>query len=436
MGEDFSSRPGVRLRIRSSLRTTLFRSSFILLVAYFISSGLGFLFWLVTARLYPASVLGLGAAVYSTNLFLASAATLGLPLGVIRFLPAETDKANLINASSAISALASVVLGIVFLAGIDVWAPGLAVLRSDPRLTVSYLVSLVFFSVAAVLDAAFVAARRAEHGLVRQTLFNLVRVPLPLVVATGLGVLAIMVSWTLALMASVAAALVLLSRLYPPYRLAADLRGFLGQGILGYSLWNQAGAIVGSASAALLPVLVLSAPGTRGGAASAAYFYAAFATASLLYIVPASFATSLFVEGSHPGTSYSHEARRATLFSVAFLAVGILGVVLLGSWVLGFFGADYARESYATLILLALTSPLLLLNTIFTTNLRIAKRLRPLLGISVAASVATLALAYVLLPTLGIWGAALGFVFGQGLSVALFLSERRMNGVAGPIGPI
>jgi hypothetical protein len=54
-----------------------------------------------------------------------------------------------------------------------------------------------------------------------------------------------------------------------------------------------------------------------------------------------------------------------------------------------------------TLVLRVLASPIILANTVFTTDLRVAKRVKPLLLITAISSVATLTVAYVLLPTTG-----------------------------------
>ncbi|MEK6838909.1 MAG: hypothetical protein AABY08_04130, partial [Candidatus Thermoplasmatota archaeon] len=315
--------------------------------------------------------MGLGATLLSTLLFLSGVATLGLPIGIIRFLPAEQDKVGLINASLTVSGLVSLVLGLVFLAGLDLWAPALSFLRSDPLFVAAYVLSLVFFAFAGIFDAAFVAARRADYGMIRNTIYSLIRLPFPLAVAAVLGVFGILFSWTVALLVSlVVGAFLLLPRLFPGYRPAPSFRRIRNVGVVGYSLWNQASGIVGTAALSLLPLLILHTP---GGAAATAYFYAAFALASLLYVVPGSFSTALFVEGSHPETDYSRDVRSTVWLSLAFLALGIVGAVLLGRFILGLFGDAYARESYETLILLVLASPIILANTVFTTDLRVAK---------------------------------------------------------------
>jgi len=432
MVEGTGLRTHVFRRWQSSLRTSLFRNSLLLIATSVLGYGLSFLFWLAVARAYPASSMGLGATLLSTLLFLSGVATLGLPIGIIRFLPAEPDKVGLINASFTVSGLVSLALGLVFLAGLDLWAPALSFLRSDPLFVAAYVLSLVFFAFAGIFDAAFVAARRADYGMIRNTIYSLIRLPFPLAVAAVLGVFGILFSWTVALLVSlVVGAFVLLPRLFPGYRPAPSFRRIRNLGIVGYSLWNHASGLVGTAAVSLLPLLILNTAAGETGAAATAYFYAAFALASLLYVVPGSFSTALFVEGSHPETDYARDVRSTVWLSLGFLALGIVGAVLLGRFILGLFGEAYARESYETLILLVLASPIILVNTVFTTDLRVAKRVKPLLIITAISSVATLSVAYVLLPTTGIWGAGAGFVFGQALAAPLFALERRRNGRRG-----
>src|SRR3990172_3435406 len=216
MVEGTNLRTHVFRRWQSSLRTSLFRNSLLLMLTSVVGYGLGFLFWLAVARAYPAPSVGLGATLLGTLLFLSGVATLGLPIGIIRFLPAERDKVGLVNASFTVSGLVSLALGLVFLAGLDVWAPALSFLRSDPLFAAAYILSLVLFAFAGVLDAAFVAARRADYGMIRNVIYNLLRLPVPLAVAAVLGMFGILFSWTIALLVSVAVgAFFLLPRLFP-----------------------------------------------------------------------------------------------------------------------------------------------------------------------------------------------------------------------------
>src|SRR5437899_12993680 len=109
MVEGLSLPTGSLARLRSSLRTSLFRNSFFLLLSSAFGSGLGFLFWLAVAQSYPAADVGPAATAFGVVLFLAGAASLGLPYGIIRFLPSAADQARLVKAALAASGDAPVV---------------------------------------------------------------------------------------------------------------------------------------------------------------------------------------------------------------------------------------------------------------------------------------------------------------------------------------
>ena len=49
-----------------------------------LSQGLGFVFWILVARLYPTAEVGIAVTLSVTLMFLANAGTLGLGFGLIR----------------------------------------------------------------------------------------------------------------------------------------------------------------------------------------------------------------------------------------------------------------------------------------------------------------------------------------------------------------
>ena len=329
-----------------------------------------------------------------------------------------------------VSVAASIPLSLIFFAGLDLWAPAVGFVRTDPVLAATFVLSVAGFAIGSILDTAFIASRRADYGAIRTTIFGLVRLPIPIFAAGLLGILGIFLSWTAALGASLAlGGFVLLPRLVPRFRLSAAIDGIRGKGIVGYSLWNHAAAIVAGIPLFLLPLVILNTPEPGGGPEASAYFFVAAAIAGVLYFVPGAFTTSLFVEGSHPEASYDRDVRHTVGFSLSLLALGVFAVVVLGRWLLGLFGDVYSAESYEALVLLALASPLILANSVFTTHLRVAKRIRPLFGIMAVSSGATLLLAFGLLPLWGIEGAAAAFGLGQALATPLFGIERNRNGL-------
>lgn len=427
----YSGLEGVRAAVRAYVDkargvvgTHLFRNSFFLLVRSALSYGLGFLFWLAVARAYDPAALGLASVILNMVLLLARGTALGLPTGVLRFLPAEKDKGELLNSAFTIAALSSVVLGIVFVVGVDLWVPSLSFVRTDPALAVAFVLSLIFFSLDGIVDNAFVAARRADYGMVRTTLFHALRLPLVFVFAF-LGVMGIVSAWTLSLVVSVLGMGFFLRRFYENYRYRPTIKSIRGTGILGFSLWSYVTGIVDGASIFLLPVVILSVLPGLVGATAAGYYAAAYTIATLLYVVPTSFATALLVEGSHPGTRYATDLRNTVKYSVPLLAIGIAGCIFLGRPILNLFGSGYSREGYETLVLLALASPLILATQIYTTELRIYKRVIPIFWVTAVTSVVTVVVAVLLLPTMGIQGAAIGTIVGQAADLAGYILIKR-----------
>ena len=432
MVEGLSLPTGSLARLRSSLRTSLFRNSFFLLLSSAFGSGLGFLFWLAVAQSYPAADVGRAATVFGVVLFLAGAGSLGLPYGIIRFLPSEADKASLVKAALVASGVASGILGLLFLMGLSLWSPPLAFLQSDPALAAACVLSVVGFALGIVLDATFVASRRAGFGTIRTVTFGATRLPIPLLLAGSFGILGVFLAWSAALFVSlIVGAFVLLPRVATGYRALPSAEAPRAKGIFRYSLWNHATAITAAIPLSLLPLVILNSPEPTGGAEASAFFFAAAAIGGVIYVVPYAFTTSLFVEGSHPEASFARDTRHAIGFSVAFLVTGVLVAVALGRWILRFFGPAYSGAGYESLVILALASPLVLANNVFMTRLRVSKRVRPLFVIVAATSAASIVLAYAFLPMWGIAGAAAAFGLGQAFTAPLFALETKWNGSKG-----
>ena len=410
------------------LRTHLVRTSLILVTSQVLTYVLGFIFWLLVARYYPAEAVGLGVTLLTSLVFLSGLSTLGLPLGLVRFLPSEDDGTRLINESLVIAGCASLAVGLVFFAGSSLWAPTLGFVWRDPVFSGVFFLSLTCFALAAIVDSAFVASRRADYGLLRMTTYNFAKLPLPVVAASILGLFAILASWMIALVVSLTLSFaVLLPRLIKGFRVSLVLPGERGRKLIGYSLWNQAATIAVAAPPALLPLLIVNTLGDGRGPATAAFFFAAFAFASLLHIIPQSFSSSLLVEGSYGDSDHSVNLRRSLWLSSAFLAPAVVAAIGVGRWVLELFGQTYAQEGYGTMVLLVLSTPVAAVNYTLATDLQVTKRVKPLVVIMSISAVTTLLVAYILLPSLGVWGAGVGYSIGQLAAIPAFMSERWVS---------
>ena len=124
--------------IKQRLKEPLYKNSFFLLLNSFLTGILGFAFWIVVARFYSPVEVGIVSALIAATMLLAVLSRLGFDMGLIRFLSAAEDKVGMINSCLTITCLASLILSLIFAAGLDFWSPALSFIRGD----ISFLLSV------------------------------------------------------------------------------------------------------------------------------------------------------------------------------------------------------------------------------------------------------------------------------------------------------
>ena len=139
----------------------LYKNSFFIMLTSISSAGFGFVFWMLAAKLYPKEDVGVATAMVSSAGLMITLSRLGMGVSIIRFFP-ERDKSKVFSTSTIITTLLAIVLGIIFVAGTDLWSPHLALLKNPENLLI-YLAYLAGISVIAFTGASFIAIRRAEY---------------------------------------------------------------------------------------------------------------------------------------------------------------------------------------------------------------------------------------------------------------------------------
>ncbi|MEA1944275.1 MAG: hypothetical protein U9N07_02900 [Euryarchaeota archaeon] len=120
-------------------------------------------------------------------------------------------------------------------------------------------------------------------------------------------------------------------------------RGFLNEAF-HFSAGNYLAGLFITGPNLVLPIMVLNTL----GAEQAAYYYIAFAIASLLFMIPNAISTSLFVEGSH-GEALKRTVVKSLVVIFSLLVPAAAVLYLCGGWVLGVVGADYAAGGVGVL---------------------------------------------------------------------------------------
>ena len=402
------------------VKAPLYRNAFLIMLSSVIGQGLGFFFWLVVARFYERADVGYAVALFQTLSFLATLASLGLGIGLIRYLPEEEDKPPLVNTAATITGGGALLLAAVFLGTVSLVVPNLSFVLSDPTGRYLYppaiLVTTVAIALPYVYDQTSFAMRRADVLTWRTLIVAVAK--LPLVAAFALvpltaGRIGVFLSLALAFVAGTAVeAFVLLPRVLPGFRPRLNLAVARIRPMVRFALGNYSANVVGGAGVLLLPILILNLLGPAS-AEQVAYYYIASIVAGLLSIIPGAIFTSFYAEASQRNARRHVDERRAIALSIALLLPGIAALWLLSKEMLTWFGDPaYAAGAVGALRILVFGSIPAFLNNILGTRIRIRKQSAPLLVGALITTSVTLGLGVVLLRSNGINGLAIATVLG------------------------
>lgn len=402
--------------IRSLYRVSLYRNAFYLLLHLGSSAVLGFGFWIVVARLYSSESVGLNSAVISAASLIAMFSNLGLGYGLIRFLSNAGSRRNsLVNSCFSLGALTSVIVTLVFLAGLSLWSPSLLFLRQSPLFVVAFMGSVVAFNLVAMVGDALVAHRRSDLTLANSLIHGVLRFPLVAFLGITFGAYVIFASWAAAVIFTLlAGVLLLMPRVQPDYRPWFTIDWRLTRNLLSFSGANYVGNMLLLAPGYVFPLIIINLIDSDANA----HFYAAWLIGSLLFSVAGATSLSLFAEGSYQETQLAVHLRRSLKMAFVMLVPAFLVVLALADKLLLVFGADYSENGATLLRLLAVSALPQTVAHIFLSIKRVENKLGTILGVSCFMAVSMLVVSALLVPYLGIDAVGVGTLSTHG-AVAL-----------------
>lgn len=408
----------------------LYSNALYLMIASVVNSLLGFAFWIVAARFYTAEDVGLASAFISAASLLAMIANLGLGYGIIRFLSQSGKNANsLINSSLTLSGLASVVMVLIFLGGLDFWSPALLCLRQSPAFLITFIIFTTGVTLIALVGDTFVAERRAGFNLANSLIRGLLRLPLPIILmALALQSLGIFVSCTIALVVVLLISVFLfLPQVQPGYcpRFAVN-RGLIG-GMWRFSFTNYIANFFLAAPSFILPIMIINLL----GAETNAYFYIAWMAGLLLCTIPSATSMSLFAEGSYDEERLGGNVWRSLKLTFLILVPAVILVLIFADKLLLLFGSSYSENATTLLRIVALSAPFFAVNSIYLGMKRVERQLTVIIALASFTAIATLVPTYFLLPPMGINAAGIAWLAAQGIValviVASWLLRRALS---------
>jgi O-antigen/teichoic acid export membrane protein len=395
----------------------LYRNSVLLIANTVVTTGLGFFFWMVVARYYTEYEVGVSAAIIAAVNLLAMLSLLGFDAALIRFLPKAEDPTRMINTCLTINGALALVLTGIFLAGVDIWSPATSFVRNDPWFLLAFIAFAFCWPLSALVHRVFIARRRAEFSLAKNTIFSLLKLPLPILLALFFHAFGIVGSWGIAIaIAFVLSLWLFLPRVEKGYRPWPTIDLGVIRQIWRYSAGNYVVALFGTAPGLLLPIIIVNLVSAEQNA----YFYIAGMLAGLLHAIPLAVSISLFAEGSQFEDQLAANGRRAFRFSMLLLLPTAALVAVLGKWLLLAFGESYSSNGLTLLWILVASSLPGAINVIYFSILRVRGRIGELLVIRIVTAVAVLVPSALAAPGAGIVAIGYSWLGAQTL-VAIYV---------------
>jgi O-antigen/teichoic acid export membrane protein len=408
-------------RLKQLLHIPLFSNALYLMMASAGGALFGFFFWLIAARLYSPIDVGLASAAISGASLLAMLANLGLGYGLIRFLPHSGKNASsLINSCFSLGSLTSLVLALIFLVGINLWSPALVFIKENPIYFTAFLLFVLASTLSILTWETFIAERRAGFVLAGGLIFNLLRLPLVILLAAFFHSFGIFTSLTIAVgVALLISVFFFLPQAQPGYRPFFAVNRKVLNEMLHFSFANYLAILFWTAPGLILPIMVVNLLGAELNA----YFYIAWAIGGLLSVIPSAVSISLFAEGSYEQERLGVNIWRSLKMILLLLAPAVMLMLAFADKLLLLFGTAYAENAATLVRILAIGSLPLAVNIVYLAIKRVEKRLKVIVSLTAFIAAVTLGLTYLLLPHMGINGARIAWLVSQAVIALVIMAS-------------
>jgi O-antigen/teichoic acid export membrane protein len=403
-------------------------NSIALIGARITAMGLGFLFWLLAARLFPAPEVGLAAAVISAMMLCTNIALLGLGAAVISRLPHHREApAALLNSVLSLVTVASAVAAVVFLLVAAIALPELSVIAERPLYGLLFGATVVFGTLVLLLEQTSTALRRGDHALLRgivQGVVTVVALVVIVVVSDATDSLLLLVPWVAASFAAMALGVVQLHRCVSGYRARWTIGRPLARELFATGLPNHALTLAERAPALLLPVIVVEVLSPADNAT----WYAVWMMALIVFTVPVQVGMALFAEVADDAGRLAASVRTAIRAALFVGVPAAIGIAILAHPLLSLLGAEYADQGATPLRILVIAILPLTLVQAYYAACRGAGRLREAIVTGWASGAVALVAAAIAAGAGGLEAMAVAWLLVQVATALLAaIRLRRLN---------
>lgn len=433
-GRDRRDRSTLGLWVERLRSDSLFRNGAYIMGTFAAPALLGFVFWIVAARVLPTVEVGRAAALVSAMLLVSIVTNLGIGQVFVSRLASRSaghEWSITVTSGLAVTAAASLAGGTVAAALLPVLEPSLSTgVGAASFIIIPLGVAAVACSL--VVDHACIAERHAKPAFVRNTAAAAIR----LILIAGAD--AVPVNGTVWILSAWLASFLLIdahavTRVLPS--LGHDFKPTLSgwhqelAKMRGLIIGHQAINLGAQATWYVLPLIVTA----RLGPEQNAYFYATFMVATSMFFIAPAISDSLFAEGVHRPQRLFRDLRRAASYIIALAGPAALVLVIAGDWILGLFGSQYADAGDTLLLIFVASVAFDAVRALSVAVLRARGQLREGAIATFAMFILTIGSVWLLLPPMGLEGAGVGWGIGKvgGMCLALLFIVRGPRSARG-----
>ena len=369
------------------------RNAYALVLNTGISGALGLVYWILAARYYDDSDVGRGSAAISALMLLTGLVSVNFAGTLNRFIPKTGRRTVAVVAfvylvtSAVIAVLAVALLFTLHMLG----GPAYDLLR-EPDTRMWFFAAAVAASVITVQDSVLTGLRAAVWVPVWNAAFAVAKIVLLVVLAQSMPRSGVFFSWIIPMIVVMFPVnLLIFGRLLPRHVRTSTHEVELTAAQIGrFFAADYLGALFLYGTMFLVPVLVA----IRVEPHTYAYFFLAWAIASMMNLVAVNMAVSMAVEGVYDPPSLAGYCRSALTRALGLLLVGVVGISLAAPYTLGLLGTGYL-DAVPLLQLLAFASLPSAVVDIYLGTLRARNMRRRIIGVQSLRAVAVLGLVVV-----------------------------------------
>jgi len=384
----------------------LVMNSFLLMLDAALLSGFGFIYWKIVTLFLDSYQVGIATTLISSLVYLANLSLLGFDMSLIRFLPNNPKKDQMMTTIIGITTLSSSLAGIIMLVLVNFIAPELGIINNSVLRQIIFISTVVLYCLFLLIDSMFVAKRRPVFKLIKNMIFNLLKIA-TVVLLNFQGAMGVFFGYFISVLIPIGISLVLL---LPKLNLRLDMTHLIKfltvKKYLAFSFANFLSRNFTFLPSFLMPLIIIK----YLSPVQAGYFNLAYMISAILSIIPLQISSSLFAEGSTDEINHQKYIKKSILLYFVLMIPAVALFVIMGKYILLFFGKEYSSNALIVLQLMCLSKIPQGLLTLFFVLFNIQKKMRKVIEINLFTSAIIILLSIASITSYGILGVGYSFL--------------------------